>query len=262
MSRESSDKKAKAKKLFNDGMKLVDIAKELDIPEGTIRSWKNREKWGEKSLKDSLCNVAKENKSSATLQKKKRGGQLGNKNARGSKGGAAPLRNKNAEKHGAFSKFYWDALDEDEQILIGSMDDIEEAHLIRQLQMFSIRERRFMRNIKRFKEMEGEKYGLSVETVSKTKKLEDLVGIDGESIGSGEFKKLTETTITKTKAVMSSIITLESELTKLQKAKTKAIEILAKIRLEKQRLKEESKGNDMADDWIASVCEKEVESEE
>lgn len=262
MSRESSDKKAKAEKLFNDGMKLVDIAKELDIPEGTIRSWKNREKWGEKSLKDPLCNVAEENKSSATLQKKKRGGQFGNKNARGSKGGAAPLRNKNAEKHGAFSKFYWDTLDEDEQILIGSMDDIEEAHLIRQLQMFSIRERRFMRNIKRFKEMEEEKHGLSIESVSKTKKLEDLVGIDGENIGSGEFKKLTETTITKTKAVMSSIMTLESELTKLQKAKTKAIEILAKIRLEKQRLKEESKGNDMADDWIASVCEKEVESEE
>ena len=262
MSRESSDKKAKAEKLFSEGMKLVDIAKKLDIPEGTIRSWKNRGKWEKKSLRESLCNVAEENKSSVTLQKKKRGGQPGNKNAKGSKGGAAPLRNKNAEIHGAFSKFYWDTLDDEEQTLIESMDDIEEEHLIKQLQMFSVRERRFMKTIKRFREMEEEKHGLAIEVVSKTKKLEDLVGIDGESISSGEFKKLTETTITKTKAVMSSIMTLESELTKLQKAKTKAIETLARIRLEKQKFEEESIGNDMADDWIASVCEEEVEGEE
>lgn len=60
MLRAPSDKKAEAEKLFNKGMKLVDISKKLGIPEGTIRSWKNRGKWGEKTSK----------KTSATLQKR------------------------------------------------------------------------------------------------------------------------------------------------------------------------------------------------
>lgn len=72
-------------------MKLIDIAKQLSVSEGTVRSWKSRYKW-----------------SNATLQKKKRnaakhrGGQPGNKNAVGH---GAPKKNKNAEKHGFFSKY-------------------------------------------------------------------------------------------------------------------------------------------------------------
>lgn len=45
------EKIKEAEKLFLSGMKLVDIAHKLDVPEGTIRSWKNRY-WN--------CNVAKE----------------------------------------------------------------------------------------------------------------------------------------------------------------------------------------------------------
>lgn len=49
-----------------------------------------------------LGNVAKEKRNVA---KAKKGGQPGNKNAVGGKGGAAPKQNKNAEKHGFFSKY-------------------------------------------------------------------------------------------------------------------------------------------------------------
>ena len=52
---------------------------------------------------------------------------------------------------------------------------------------------------------------------------------------------------------MSSIITLEAELTKMQKAKTKAIETLGRLRLEKQKLEGESSGNDIVDDWISGI---------
>lgn len=77
-----------ALELFEQGKKLVEIAKELNVPEGTIRSWKNRYKW-ECSATDN-----------ATLQKKKRGAPKGNKNATG-----GPAGNKKAEKHGFFSKW-------------------------------------------------------------------------------------------------------------------------------------------------------------
>ena len=66
------------------------------------------------------------------------------------------------------------------------------------------------------------------------------------------YKKVTETSVTHTEAVMNSIMTLETELTKVQRAKTKAIEALSKIR----DAKKESIGNDVVDDWIAAVLEK------
>lgn len=256
MPRAPSDKKAEAEKLFNKGMKLVDIAKKLGIPEGTIRSWKNRGKWGEKSSKKNQCNVAKdEARGNATLQKRKRGGQPGNRNAEGSKGGSAPLRNKNAETHGAFSKVYWDALDEEELGMIESMGDSEEEHLLMQLQMFSIRERRLMQRIKHYRELEAENHGLSVKAASKTKKVEDVTDFDGESVGAGKYKKVTETSVTHTEAVMSSIMALEAELTKVQRAKTKAIEALSRLRTESQKLENEEAGNDIVKTWAQKVLE-------
>lgn len=152
MPRAPSDKMIEAEKLFNDGLTMVEIAERLGVSDSTVRSWKNRYGWGSKSKKIQ-CNVAKkDSKKNATLQKKSKGGQQ---------------RNKNAQKHGAYSKVYWDALDKEEQILVDSMDDKEEQQLIMQLQMFSIREHRFMKSIKRYKKIEEENHGLAVETVSK-----------------------------------------------------------------------------------------------
>lgn len=248
MPRAPSDKKTEAEKLFNKGMKLVDIAGKLGVPEGTIRSWKNRGKWGEKSSK----------KPNATLQKRKRGGQPNNKNAKGSKGGSAPLRNKNAETHGAYSKTYLDSLDDEELNMIGDMEDAEEFQLIMQLQLFSVRERRLMKRIKKYQELEVANNGLAVKSVSKTKKAEDIVDFEGENVGSGKYKKVTETSVTNAEAIINSIMALEAELTKIQRARTKAIEVLSQLRLEKQKIDNESNGNDTVDDWITAMLEGDV----
>lgn len=261
MPRAPGDKKTEAEKLFRKGMKLVDIAKKLGIPEGTIRSWKNRGKWGEKRSKKNQCNVAKdETEGNATLQKRKRGGQPGNRNAEGSKGGSAPLRNKNAETHGAYSKVYRDTLDDEELGMIESMGDSEEEHLLMQLQMFSVRERRLMQRIKHYQELETENHGLSVKAVSKTKKVEDVTDFDGESIGAGKYKKVTETNVTHTEAVMNSIMALEAELTKVQRAKTKAIEALSRLRIENAKLEQETAGNATVDDWMLAMMGEDVEN--
>ena len=82
-----------AKQMFLQGMKLVEIASQLNLPEGTVRRWKsthNRE--SERSVKDN------------ERSERKRGGQPKNKNAVGNEGGAPP-GNKNAEKYGFFSKY-------------------------------------------------------------------------------------------------------------------------------------------------------------
>ena len=94
MPRAPDQRVEEARKLYASGAKLIEVSQKLGIPVGTIRSWKNRYKWD--------CNVAKEKRNVA---KAKKGGQPGNKNAVGGKGGAAPKQNKNAEKHGFFSKY-------------------------------------------------------------------------------------------------------------------------------------------------------------
>ena len=75
-----------AKELYLKGMKMVEIASQLDLPEGTVRRWKCTHKW-DNERSDKKANV------------RKKGGQPGNQNATG------PPGNKNAEKYGFFSKY-------------------------------------------------------------------------------------------------------------------------------------------------------------
>lgn len=60
MPREHDERIEQAEKLFQNGLKLKEIAKQLELPEGTVRSWKKRYNWD--------CNVAI--KKNATLQTK------------------------------------------------------------------------------------------------------------------------------------------------------------------------------------------------
>lgn len=94
MPRKPDKRIVQAKELYLKGLKLVEIASQLNLPEGTVRRWKSTYKWdSERSDKNN------------ERSNRKKGGQPGNKNAVGSKGGAAPKQNKNAEKHGFFSKY-------------------------------------------------------------------------------------------------------------------------------------------------------------
>ena len=52
MPRAPSEKVTQAEKLFNDGMAMVEIAKKLEVSDGTVRSWKNRYGWGKASKKN------------------------------------------------------------------------------------------------------------------------------------------------------------------------------------------------------------------
>lgn len=94
MARAPDERYSKAYELYKKGKKLVEIANQLNLPEGTVRRWKSTHKWD---------NERSEKKSERSV--KNRGGQPGNKNAVGNKGGAAPEGNKNAEKFGFFSKY-------------------------------------------------------------------------------------------------------------------------------------------------------------
>jgi len=93
LARAPDERVGKAYDLYKQGHKLVEIASQLNIPAGTVRRWKSTYKWD---------NERSEKKSERSHKK---GPPKGNKNAVGNKGGAAPAENKNAEKHGFFSKW-------------------------------------------------------------------------------------------------------------------------------------------------------------
>lgn len=91
MSRKPDKRIEQAKKSYLKGSKLIDISKQLNLPEGTVRRWKSTYKWdNERSDKES------------ERSGKNKGAQPGNKNASGY---GAPDKNSNAEKHGLFRKY-------------------------------------------------------------------------------------------------------------------------------------------------------------
>jgi len=107
--RKPDERIAQAKDMFLQGMKLIDIARQLDLPEGTVRRWKSTHGWdNERSDKKS------------ERSKRKRGGQPGNKNATG------PPGNKHAEKYGFFSKY----LPEETREIFSAIDQADPLDLL------------------------------------------------------------------------------------------------------------------------------------
>lgn len=87
MARAPDKRIEQAKELYLQGKKLVEIANQLGLPEGTVRRWKCTHKW-DSERSDKKASV------------RKKGAQPGNKNSSG-----GPPGNKKAEKYGFFSKY-------------------------------------------------------------------------------------------------------------------------------------------------------------
>lgn len=94
MARAPDPRIEQAKAMYLEGGKLVEIASQLNLPEGTVRRWKCTHKWDNE----------RSDKKNERSRKRKRGAQPKNQNAVGNNGGA-PEQNKNAEKFGFFSKY-------------------------------------------------------------------------------------------------------------------------------------------------------------
>lgn len=257
MPKAPSEKMIEAARLFDDGMAMAEIAKKLGVSDGTVRSWKNRQGWGDKS-KQNKRNVAKKgDKKSATLQKKKKGAPKGNRNAEGNAGNSNPLVNK---KHGGYTPVFMDALDDDERELVGMVPEDEEHLLIEQIQLFSIRERRILKAINKYRDLKGDVAVADVSRYEEKRAFKDKEEeaeydrlqkekVDKEEILPG--KPFSISTRTQNKDLI--IARLEQELSTVQSKKTKAIEALSKFRMEKAKLESESAGNDAVDDWISAV---------
>lgn len=256
MARARSPDSIEAEKLYKEGMLLVEIAKKLGKPEGTVRRWKSTQNW------DGIGNSKgkkKENERSdkkANVRKPK-GAPKGNKNAEGA---GAPVGNQNALKHGGYAAVYWDVLTEEEKEMIDGAPTDEEALLIEQIQLFAVRERRLMQAINKYTSAKGGQYVSGVVSFEDKRKFEDKEEEEAykaavmKKVKSGDRLPGQQRSIqTNTAAAIDLVTRLEKELTGVQSKKTKAIETLTRLHLEKQKLDGESKGNEVVRAWAEKV---------
>lgn len=218
---------------------LKDIASELGVSDVQVRKWKSQDNWEGKEK----GTLPKQTKSNVPKKKKARGGQPGNHNAEGH---GAPPGNKNNFRHGLYEELYWDVLDEDEKQMIEAMRlDEEEDLLVEQIKLLTVRERRLLRRIEEQQQNTG---GLALDSVV-SRKLE----IRGNIVYDDEQTQ-TETT-TRTISTFEVIQKLEAELTRVQGRKTRCIEALNKLRVERRKIDEEGRGNDVVNDWITALLD-------
>lgn len=245
---------------FKKGMKYKDIAEKYGVTVSAVKSWASRH-WKSEKVATKSKKVTKKgcNPTAKKSQPKRMGPPFGNKNAAGSHEGA-PKGNKNAYKHGAYSAVYWDFLSDEEKEFKDDIPVDEEIQLEEQIKLLTIRERRLLKAIQEKKE---QKAGQVISCITRSEdkrtfkteedkqRYEDL---QREKVDSG--KKLPGdsyrlTTITEN--IDNQRARMEQELTSVQRAKTKCISELNRVRMEKRRLEEGEKGNELVDAWIKGV---------
>lgn len=108
-----ADQKELAYQDYLNGMKYKEIAEKYGVTINTVKSWKTRYKWS----RDGVHTKEK------SVHTKKKGGQPGNKNA---KGHGPPRNNQNAVTHGLFSKY----IPKETLELMGMLEEKSPADLI------------------------------------------------------------------------------------------------------------------------------------
>lgn len=237
---------------YRNGAKPTALAKKTGISVNTIKSWIKRDK-----AKKEKSNADSSQQKEGAPAKRKKGAPFGNKNAVGA---GAPTGNKNALKHGGYAAVYWDAIDEEEMDIVNGVPDDEEELLLEQIALFSIRERRLLKAIAKYRDAKGGQYIAGVTNSEDKRKFKDAEeeklynDIVTEKVKNKERLPGHRYSIqTNTSSTIDLISRLERELTSVQSKKTKAIESLAKLRLEKQKIEGESKGNEFVRTWAESV---------
>lgn len=239
MARAPNEKALEAEQLYKQGFKLIEISEKLGMPEGTIRSWKNRYKWGNETLQKKKRNVAK-------------GGQIGNKNAVGH---GAPKQNKNAVKTGEFETLLFDCLEPEEKELAAAIPNDKLLLLMQEIRLLTVREHRMLKRIERLKQEEM--------TIVSRKK-----GTDRDR----------ETNLIEAEGTLGQIQAIEDALTRVQARKQKAIDSLHRynfedakidielIRVDLELTKQDDSGEKVEDDGfmkaIQSIAAKEWEDED
>ena len=221
MARAPDARMKQARDLFLEGKKMIEISELLKIPEGTIRSWKNRYDWDNATLQKRKRNVAK-----------RKGGQPGNKNALGA---GAPEKNKNAVTTGEFETLLFDCLDPEEQRLVQVVPEDKQKLLMQEIQLLTVRERRMLKRIELLRNAANEENKLAAGETGMT--------AVGHKKG---LEKDKETDLLEYRGKLGQIQNIEDALTRVQARKQAAIDALHRYGVDDARLELETMKVDLA----------------
>lgn len=186
-----------------------ELAKNYGVSEVQIRKWKSADKW------------------QTELERKKRGGQKGNKNAAGH---GAPKGNSNAETHGAYSTVHIENLPPEERAYIESITLDAQENILRELQLLFAKERDLLRRINEYKQApENTLYVDRVVEVYTPKK------DSPDTEGAGQVLKQNAQTVIKT-SPFERLMKLESEYNKTHGRILKLIDTIKAYEIDSKRL--------------------------
>ncbi|MBO7747368.1 hypothetical protein I8J29_24590 [Paenibacillus sp. MWE-103] len=218
----------KALKLWLDSnrtLKPSAIASALGISNEQVRKWKSVDRW-----------------ENLPQGPRKRGGQKGNQNAKGNRGGpGGPLRNEKAVKHGDYATIWDDTLENLERELFFEVDTNPVGQLNNEIRFLDLRIRRALQL--RAKALEGWG-GDTVQTTSqivRNKKHGEMPEFDAE--GSLTMVPVLEPILAeverkaKKHPVLERVLSIEEAITRMQDKKAKLIDM--KFKLSAKALAEE-----------------------
>ena len=274
MPKPRSPDRDKAKELYlerNGKIPLIDIAKQLSVSEGTVRGWKAKDNWNEalngtiqtNGTEQSAKNKGRSkqaNKKSNTENLKKsalknngeniggiaeitntktRGGQPGNKNAVGNKGGpGGPKDNKHAVVTHEFENILLtdDTLLVEERALLEAHYDRFEQQLVI-IKTLRIQEQRAMRDIITLRNTPG---GMVVESVTKNKGTTDTAYTNRnkskETWEGNSTAESIDTTTHVAQPVQLRILRIEDGLLRIRGKLQRAIEVWHKMEMDAANL--------------------------
>jgi uncharacterized protein YjcR len=212
-------------------MRLSDIAKRLGISPSLVRKWKHLDAWDARP-------------------RRKRGGQPGNQNAVGNRGGGAPPGNKNAWKHGMYESLWMSQVAAEHKFKLMKMETDPREILVNEIRLLELREHnalKYMNDILNGWDAEQteERYSAYKEEVGERPEVKD---------GALEWVPVTEERLElaerkiKKQPVLERLLAIENALSMIQSRKIRCIQLLdqfdrneltteeLKLRIEKMQL--------------------------
>lgn len=190
---------------------LKAFADEMGVRYDTLRRWKTKEQWDEQPTR-------------------KRGGQPGNQNAKANTGGGAPLGNKNAEKDGAYSAVFFNALTEEEKQLVELTPLDSTTALQHEMKILKLREKRILDRIAQYEQEDEEKLHLSSLTDMRVPK----GGEDGAVQTMGMYSS--DTAFSRTMKLNEALYKVQGRIAAIANALRAAEENAVRTEMERQRL--------------------------
>jgi len=151
----SDSKKTKRQQAFeiykeHDGnIDLIEIARLLDGPPGTVRGWKSKDKW-DKKINGTFQGEKRNVPEKAERSQNNGGAPFGNQNAKGNKGNSRaspPMGNKNAVVTGEYETLLSQYMSEEEKNLFFSEVDSRFV-LTEQIQLMRVKQARMLKRLK------------------------------------------------------------------------------------------------------------------